>query len=187
MPEATQRRKKNTHDTTHAKTRRTDRKTPTAIEEQEPEERRKETQENKNAPTKKRGKQTSDTRIWKSEIILKTENGIRAINNASLNPDSTIEDQMQRDVIKNLTGDKNRTLKPPGKLTSRNIRGYAITKYRAIKASATKNEATEIVQGRTSVATHSSDQKYISKIITQIDRVLRAALESENQSDASRS
>ena len=40
------------------------------------------------------------------ETLIKMENGIRSMNNASLNPDSMGEEEMKRGIVKNLTRNK---------------------------------------------------------------------------------
>ena len=74
------------------------------------------------------------------------ENGLRAMNIASLNPDSTAEAQMQRDIIKDITRNKIHIAAIQETHITQD-RDYLLDNYRIITAESAKIAETGVVQG----------------------------------------
>ena len=97
-------------------------------------------------------------------------NGLRTMNIASLNPDSTKEGQMRRDISKNLTRNKLHVAAIQETHMTQD-RDYLIGNYRVITASTTKREETGVAHGGTAIMIHASMEKYITQIARQSSRV----------------
>ena len=107
------------------------------------------------------------------------ENGLRAMNIDSLNPESTQEEQMQRDIIKNLTRNKIHisSIQETRIVKDRDLlRGN----YRVITAAAAKRAEARVAQGGTSIMIHGSMHQYITHVARQSRRVLSVTMGSGN-------
>ena len=107
--------------------------------------------------------------------LINMKHGLRTTNIASLNPDSTKEEQMQRDIIKDLTRNKIHIAAIQETHIDQD-RDYLIDNYRIITAAATKSAETGAVQGGTAIMVHGGLQTYITQITRQRSRVLRVTL-----------
>ena len=106
-------------------------------------------------------------------------NGLRTMNIVILDPDSTREEKMQRDIIKNLTRNKIHMASIQGKHIIQD-RDYIVDKYRIITASAAKRVETGVVQGGEAIMINESTHQYITQITRQSIRVLKVTLDSRN-------
>ena len=88
------------------------------------------------------------------------ENGIRKMDISSIIPGSMKEEQMQRDITKDITRNKIHT----SAIQETHIihdRGYLLDNYRIITAASSKSEEKGVVKGGTSIMIHASIQQYI--------------------------
>ena len=110
--------------------------------------------------------------------LIENGNGIRTMNIASHNPDSTKEAPMQRDAIKNLTRNKiHLSVTPETHITQG--RNRLLDNYRGIDAAA-KKVKTDVIQGGTAIMIHGIAHQYITQATRHISRVLRVALGRKN-------
>ena len=101
------------------------------------------------------------------------------MNISILSPNSMKEEQMRRDIIKNLARNKIHI----ASIRETHIAqdgAYLLYNYRAIAAAAAKKEKTGGIQGGTEITIDESMQKYITKITCRRSRVLRVTLRRKN-------
>ena len=91
------------------------------------------------------------------------EDRLRAINIASVNPDSTKVEQTQWGIITNLTRNITKIEAIQETHIAQGIK-YTMEKYRAITVAAVKKDTDAIAQGGVAIAIHESAKPYITHI-----------------------
>ena len=97
---------------------------------------------------------------------------VRALNIASINPDSTKEEQTQRDIIKNLARHRIH-IAAIQETHITQARDYLLYNYRVVTEASNKREETGLVQGGKAIMIHESMQQYITQIARRSSRVRR--------------
>ena len=107
------------------------------------------------------------------------DNGLGAMNIASLNTDSTKEGEIHRDIIKNLARVK---------IHIEDIRetqitqggSYLLDNYRVVAEAAAQKGKPGVIQGGPEITIHGSAQKYITQIARHSRRSIRVKLDGKN-------
>ena len=108
--------------------------------------------------------------------MISMENGLMTLNIASLNPDSTRETPMQKEIVKGLDTNKIHIASIQETHITQD-KSYVVENYRIITASADKSEATGIVTGWAAIMIRESQKQRIKQIARQIIRALRVTLD----------
>ena len=103
-------------------------------------------------------------------------NGLRALNIASLNPDSMKERETQHGIVKRLTRNRIHLAAIQETHITRDC-SYMLDNYRITTSSAGKRKETGIVTGGTAIAINESLHQNITQIRRQSIRALRVTLD----------
>ena len=111
---------------------------------------------------------------WRKTLI-RMENGLGALDIASLDPCSMREKEIQREIEKGLTENKIH-IEAIQETHITQDRSYMMGNYRIVTASSNKSAETGIVTGGTAIAIRESLRRHITQIIRQSSRSPRVAL-----------
>ena len=113
------------------------------------------------------------------QTLIQMENGIRAMNIACLNPDSTKEEQMQMYIIKNLTRSKIHIAAIQETHITQD-KDNILGNYRITNAASAKQEETGVVQGGAEIMINESTKQYITQITRQSSRILKVTIDNQH-------